>query len=240
MVTNSSQQPGSSPVASAADQVQQVAGQALDQAKQQATTQFSQGKAQAADQVGSVPQALRQTGEQLRKQEQTPVAEVVDGAAAQLERFSSYLRDATLDEIRWDVERFARSQPAAFLGGAFTLGVLAARFLKSTGNRYEGSSQAVVPRQTGAIVPTYAPQVPPSPAMATGATGTGIGYRVPPATTGYPAPASSAASSPDLTTTTPTSAIPTIGAASGAGTPRDAWARRVGTADPDAPEKEGT
>jgi hypothetical protein len=31
-----------------------------------------------------------------------------------------------------EVERFARRQPALFLGGAFTLGLIAARFLKSS------------------------------------------------------------------------------------------------------------
>jgi hypothetical protein len=43
-----------------------------------------------------------------------------------------YLHGKDLDRIVGDVEHFARSQPLMFIGGAFGLGLLAARFLKST------------------------------------------------------------------------------------------------------------
>jgi hypothetical protein len=45
-------------------------------------------------------------------------------------------------ELIGDVEQFARRSPALFLGGAFALGVLAARFVKS-------SSAAANPRPQG-------------------------------------------------------------------------------------------
>lgn len=130
----------------AAGQAQQVAGQALDQAKQQASTQLSQGKSQAAEQVGTVAQALRQTGDQLREQEQEPVAKMLDGAAQRLEQFSDYLRHTDVNEMVRDVEGFARRQPAAFIGGAFTIGVLAARFLKSSGDNANGGTTALARR----------------------------------------------------------------------------------------------
>ena len=58
-----------------------------------------------------------------------------------MERFQGYLRNQDVGAIIDDVERMAREQPVMFLGGAFMLGLVAARFLKSSGQggRY-GSS----------------------------------------------------------------------------------------------------
>jgi len=161
----------------AAGQAQQVAGQALDQAKQQASSQLGQGKAQAAEQVGSMAQALRQTGDQLRQQEQAPVAQVLDGAAQHLEQFSDYLRHTDINAMVRDVERFARRQPAAFLGGAFTIGVLAARFLKSSGDS-NGSTTALARQDMGAGAPGYGPGATTSSVYAGGTAGVG-GYASP-------------------------------------------------------------
>jgi len=50
----------------------------------------------------------------------------------QVEKLSGYLERQDLSGLMSDVERFARRNPAIFLGGAFALGILAARFLKSS------------------------------------------------------------------------------------------------------------
>ena len=50
-----------------------------------------------------------------------------------------YLRGKDFDRMVDDLEGFARRQPALFLGGAFMLGLLAARFLKSGNPRGYGS-----------------------------------------------------------------------------------------------------
>src|SRR5262249_48746129 len=55
-----------------------------------------------------------------------------DQAAEQIERFSRYLRETDIDDLLYEAQHIARRQPALFLGGAFVLGVLGARFLKST------------------------------------------------------------------------------------------------------------
>ena len=49
-----------------------------------------------------------------------------------LDRLSGSVRDATVRDIVRATERFARREPLLFLGGAFTLGLFAARFLKSS------------------------------------------------------------------------------------------------------------
>jgi len=123
----------------AVGQVQETAGQVVDQAKQTATAQAQSQKDRAAQSIGTVAQALRQTGDQLRGQEQgAAVAQYVDRAADQVERFSGFLQNRDVGQIVNDVERYARRNPTLFVGGAFALGLLAARFLKSSSQPDQG------------------------------------------------------------------------------------------------------
>ncbi len=119
------------------DQAKQQAGEVVDQAKQQATSQLSSQKDRAVDSLGTVADALRQTGKHLHENDQQGFAQYADKAAERVEQFSGQLRDKDVQEIVRDVERYARQQPAMVLGGAFVLGLLGARFLKSTAQREE-------------------------------------------------------------------------------------------------------
>lgn len=114
------------------NQTQQKAGEVVDQVKQQASSQFDTQKGRAAEALGSVALAIRQTGTQLHDQENTQVAQYADKAAEQVERLSTYLRETDLNNVVRGVERYARRQPALFIGGALALGLLGARFLKSS------------------------------------------------------------------------------------------------------------
>lgn len=116
-------------------QTQDKAGQVVDQAKEQATNQLASQKDRAADSLGSVAGALRQTGHHLRQNDQHGIAQYADRAAERVEQFTDQLRGKDVQTIVRDVERYARQQPALFLGGAFVLGLLGARFLKSTAQR---------------------------------------------------------------------------------------------------------
>src|SRR5215212_2819772 len=132
----------------------QAAGQVVGQARDQMSSRLAGQKDRAAEGLTSIAQALRQTGQQLRDQNQQAVTGYIDGAASQVERVSNYLRQNDLGGLIDDVEQFARRQPALFLGGTFVLGMLGARFLKSsrpsTGSAggYPGSA-ALVRRQPG-------------------------------------------------------------------------------------------
>lgn len=121
----------------------QLAGQVGGQVKSQLSTQ----KDQVAGTIGSVAEALRMTGQQLRQQNQAPVGDYADTAAQMVDRFSGYLREHDVEDIVGEVEGFARRQPAVFLGAAFALGFMAARFLKSSGSaayeqRYETTGRS--------------------------------------------------------------------------------------------------
>ncbi len=118
------------------DQVQQKAGEAVDQAQKQAKSMLSTRKDQVSDGLGNVAQALRHTGQGLRGQgQQDQLAQYADQAADQVERFSTFLRERDVNQLTVEVERLARRQPALFLGGALALGMIGARFLKSSSQR---------------------------------------------------------------------------------------------------------
>jgi len=123
---------GSAPAGQVADQVKQSASQVTEQAKQTATSQIASRKDQAAQGLSAVSSSMRQMGDDLRQNEQTSAyAQYVNQAADQVDRFSGYLQNRDPREIMYDAENWARRNPALVIGGAFALGLLASRFLKS-------------------------------------------------------------------------------------------------------------
>jgi hypothetical protein len=107
----------------------------MDKVRQGATSQLSTQKNRATDGIGTVAQAVRQASQQLRTQQHDTIANYIDQAANQLEQFSTRLRDKDVGELVRDAQQFARRRPAVFIGSAFALGVLGARFLKSSRDR---------------------------------------------------------------------------------------------------------
>ncbi len=120
------------PTGQVADQVKQSASDVTEQAKQTATSQIATRKDQAAQGLSAVSSSVRQMGDNLRQNEQTSgYAQYVNQAADQVDRFSGYLQNREPRQIMSDAENWARRNPALVLGGAFALGLLASRFLKS-------------------------------------------------------------------------------------------------------------
>ena len=114
-------------------QAKEAAGNLVDQARTQVKTQLSSQKEKAAESLGSVAESIRQTGSQLREQDQPlPVGQYADRAAEMVDQVADYLRNREIDEMVGQVEELARRQPAVFLGTAFAIGFMAARFLKSS------------------------------------------------------------------------------------------------------------
>lgn len=114
------------------DKAKEATAPVVEQARQTATTQIAERKDQAAQSVGAVAETLRQTGQQLRGGEGQAFASLAIAAADRMDNLSGYLRDRDVNDLVADVEDFARRQPILFLSGAFALGALAARFLKSS------------------------------------------------------------------------------------------------------------
>lgn len=133
------------------DGAQEKVGQVVDQAKQQTTALLATRKDQAAGALSTVGHALRQTGQQLREQEQTAIAGYADQAATQVERVSRYLQDRDMRQLVDDTEGFARQRPVVFVGGALTLGLLAARFLKSSQRKATTPPGQTIPAERALI-----------------------------------------------------------------------------------------
>ena len=110
----------------------------MDRVRDGATTQLTTQKGRVTDSLTSLAQAVRQSTESLRSNQQTAVAQYVEKAASQLERLSNRLRDRNVKDLVQDAQQFARRQPAIFVGAAFAAGLLTARFMKSsTNHQYE-------------------------------------------------------------------------------------------------------
>ena len=104
----------------------------VQQVKERASSTFSQRKEQLAGQMGGVAGAIRQSTEKLRSDGHTGIAEYADTLAERVDQAAQYLRDAEPAQLRGDCEGFVRRQPALIAGGALLLGILGARFLKSS------------------------------------------------------------------------------------------------------------
>lgn len=134
--------------------------QLTDQAKQTVTSQVSTQKDKATETLTSVADALRQTGSQLNTDDKGAIGEYVNKAADQVERLSTFLRERNINDIIYETEQFARRQPAAFLGGAFVLGLLGARFLKSSNQNNQNSAYNQTTFNRYPSVPSYQQRQP--------------------------------------------------------------------------------
>lgn len=119
----------------AVDQVQQKAQEVAGQAQEQAKSAVAARKDQAVGQLGSVAQAFRTTSNELRNQDNGMIAQYTEKMADQVDRISGYLEERDVEQLLGDAENFARRQPELFLGGAFVLGLLVGRFIKSSSER---------------------------------------------------------------------------------------------------------
>jgi len=117
------------------DQAKQAVGQVKEQVKgqvtQQANTRLDDQKQRVSGQLSALASSLDGVTAQLREQNPA-LAGFAETAVERLNTWSSQLEHKDVGELLDDIERFARRNPALFVGGAFALGLLGARFLKST------------------------------------------------------------------------------------------------------------
>ncbi|HZM37215.1 MAG TPA: hypothetical protein VFC18_22345 [Burkholderiales bacterium] len=114
----------------------------LQNASQAAKEQASGVLRDATSGVGEFAGALRNAAKQIDGGQHPTTARLATEAADALERMSSSLRSKDLDAMLGETERFARSQPALFLGAAVAAGFLAVRFLKSSSPDNQGELNA--------------------------------------------------------------------------------------------------
>jgi len=113
-----------------------------------AVSQLNTQKNRTTDGIASVVGAVRHSTQQLRNDHHEQIADYVERAAAQIDRFTSTLKNKDTAELLGDAQRFARRNPAVFIGTAFAVGLTAARFFKSShanGNGGDWRRQATAP-----------------------------------------------------------------------------------------------
>ena len=129
------------------EKIGDAASSAGEKVGEQLRSSATTGKSRAAGTLVTVADALSQSSERLRTDDMAFAGRYVDKASGQLRRASNYLRDNDIDRIVDDTESFARTQPALFIGGAFALGFLAARFIKASQREEHGD----VPRERALV-----------------------------------------------------------------------------------------
>jgi hypothetical protein len=131
-------------------------GGIVNRVKESATAQLTTQKNRGTDALGRIAGAVRESTQKLRDEHHDTIAQYVGQAADQIDNVSRQLREKNIDELVSDMQRLARRQPAVFIGSAFALGLLGARFLKSSrphdggyaaesrGARYGGNPRSTV------------------------------------------------------------------------------------------------
>jgi hypothetical protein len=100
--------------------------------RERASEQLAQQKNRATEGMGTAADAIRRAAQELRERNSGSVADYVEQGADQLQRWSNGLRNREFGDLMRDAQTFARRRPAVFVGSAFIIGLVGARFLKSS------------------------------------------------------------------------------------------------------------
>lgn len=112
----------------------ELAGAAKDVAVTRVQGFFESNREAAISQIGAVAHALRSASSELAGRQES-LAGAARRAADTIDSFSQVLEQRDLSDALASAQDYARRQPALFFGGAFLLGLAAARFLKASGER---------------------------------------------------------------------------------------------------------
>jgi hypothetical protein len=140
------------------DKAKEAASGTYDAVASQATTKIEAQKGELSTGLKTLADTFRKTGSDLNAAPQsTPLTDLTarytGTAANQIEKIADYFERKDLRAMMRDTEDFARRNPAIFLGAAFGIGLLAARFLKSS----PPSSSRVGSRRLGTDLPAALP-----------------------------------------------------------------------------------
>jgi hypothetical protein len=127
------------PAGGTREQIREMKNQVVDQAKtsvrdakDRAVSSLGESKDRFADQIRTMADAFRRTGQHLESENQQRMAGLTDSIARQADQVADYVGNFDPRTARDDLERLARRQPVVVIGGAFVLGLLGARFFKSS------------------------------------------------------------------------------------------------------------
>jgi len=151
------------------DQAKETAGQAYEAVTDKAATKLDEQKTSLSGGLTTVADSVRQVSQNLGSAETDgglteAAAKYTDTAAKKIEEVATYFENRNVREMARDIESFARRNPAVFLGAAFGLGLLAARFLKSSSPGFDNTRSG---RSFGATGAKKDNQLNPAPSRET-------------------------------------------------------------------------
>ena len=117
--------------AAPAEDAKAALGAASVTVKQSARKIAEQQKEAGADQIGGIARAVHGAAREI-EDKMPQAASFVHDAATRLEGAAASLHERSVDDVFRSLNNFARSQPAAFFGGAMLAGFALSRFLKSS------------------------------------------------------------------------------------------------------------
>jgi hypothetical protein len=143
--------------ASAASEVRAKGGELLDEGREKVqelgAAAGEMARSKADQQMERVVEGIRIFADVLRQGtgdlsgERTQYRGMLNSVADRAEDVSRYLEDRDVRSVSREVQRFASENTPLFLGGAFALGLLGARFLKSSSDRQQGYDWDYGPQQ---------------------------------------------------------------------------------------------
>jgi hypothetical protein len=116
---------------SLSDQAASFVDKAKQNAQERVRSSVESGKSSAASTLAGVARSLTTAGQQLEG-EGSGARDIVQQTAQRIDQAAQFLKSAEIDDLVQRTEDFARRNPALFLAGAFVVGALGARFLKSS------------------------------------------------------------------------------------------------------------
>lgn len=102
-------------------------------------------KEEAAGRADKMANAVDTLAREFRDNDESWLGDKAASLAATLRRTGQNVQERRIDELADDVRQWSKN-PAVFLGGAFALGLVAGRFLKSSArqkNAYQGHRQPI-------------------------------------------------------------------------------------------------
>lgn len=120
-----------------AEDVEQRARAKGEELRERVMERGEEQKDNAARTADSLVEAIRAAGSTLREREEERLGRLTDELADQVQRFSGYLRDRDVGSLFDDLQDVARRNPSGFLGGSLAAGLMAGRFLRSSGSHEE-------------------------------------------------------------------------------------------------------
>jgi uncharacterized protein YjbJ (UPF0337 family) len=113
----------------AAGELRDRARSAAESVREDAVERAETARSGIADEVASLGRAMQRGQDELRSG--SPQARMWGEFAGTLDSAAQALREQDLGSLADGVRRFARDNPATFLGGAMLLGLAASRFVRA-------------------------------------------------------------------------------------------------------------